>query len=36
MQSLNLGGFQVSLGTGDHQASDYVELTFLSPQRWEP
>ena len=36
MQSLNLGGFQVSLTATDHQASDYVELTFLAPQRWEP
>ena len=36
MQSLNLGGFQVSLTPTDHQASDYVDLTFLSPQRWGP
>ena len=36
MQSLNLGGFQVSLSKGDHQASDYVDLTFLPPQRWAP
>ena len=36
MHSLNLGGYQVSLSKGDHQASDYVDLTFLPPQRWAP
>ncbi len=33
---LDLGGFRLKLGPGDHQASDFVELTFLGSQRWAP
>lgn len=36
IQKLDLGGYVLSLGPGDHQASDSVELTFLGSQRWEP
>jgi len=33
---LDLGGFRLSLGPRDHQASDFVDLTFLGAQRWGP
>ena len=33
---LDLGGFRISLGPRDHQASDFVDLTFLGAQRWAP
>ena len=36
MGDLDLGGYPIRLGPGDRQASDYVELTFLGSQRWEP
>ena len=36
IDQLDLGGFSISLGSDDHQASDFVELTFLGAQRWEP
>ena len=32
----DLGGFRVSLGPHDRDASDLVELTYLGSQRWEP
>lgn len=36
MGQLDLGGFRISLGPRDHQASDFVDLTFLGAQRWAP
>ena len=36
MHQLDLGGFRLSLGPRDHQASDFVDLTFLGAQRWGP
>jgi len=36
MHQLDLGGFKLSLGPRDHQASDFVDLTFLGAQRWGP
>ncbi len=33
---LDLGGFKVSLGPRDHQASDFVDLSFTGAQRWGP
>jgi ABC-type branched-subunit amino acid transport system substrate-binding protein len=36
MESLDLGGFRLRLGPGDHQASDFVDLTYLGSQRWGP
>jgi branched-chain amino acid transport system substrate-binding protein len=36
MNKLDLGGFRLSLGPRDHQASDFVDLTFLGAQRWGP
>ncbi len=36
MHQLDLGGYKLSLGPRDHQASDFVDLTFLSTQRWGP
>jgi ABC-type branched-subunit amino acid transport system substrate-binding protein len=33
---LDLGGFRISLGPHDHQASDFVDLIFLGAQRWAP
>ena len=36
MHKLDLGGYRISLGPGDHQASDFVDLTFLGAQRWGP
>jgi branched-chain amino acid transport system substrate-binding protein len=36
MKNVDLGGFQLNMGPGDHQASDFVDLTFLGSQRWGP
>jgi ABC-type branched-subunit amino acid transport system substrate-binding protein len=36
IHNLDLGGFRLSLGPRDHQASDFVDLTFLGAQRWGP
>jgi ABC-type branched-subunit amino acid transport system substrate-binding protein len=36
MGKLDLGGYRLSLGPHDHQASDFVDLTFLGSQRWGP
>jgi branched-chain amino acid transport system substrate-binding protein len=36
MGQLDLGGFRISLGPRDHQASDFVDLIFLGAQRWAP
>ena len=36
MDHVDLGGFRLKLGRGDHQASDFVDLTFLGSQRWGP
>ena len=36
INTLDLGGFKLRLGPGDHQASDFVDLTFLGAQRWGP
>ena len=36
MRDYDLGGFRVQLGPQDHNGSDYVQLTFLGAQRWEP
>ncbi|MEB3263223.1 MAG: ABC transporter substrate-binding protein [Synechococcus sp.] len=36
IDDLDLGGFRLRLGQRDHQASDFVDLTFLGPQRWGP
>jgi branched-chain amino acid transport system substrate-binding protein len=36
MPELDLGGFKLKIGPGDHQASDFVDLTFLGAQRWGP
>jgi ABC-type branched-subunit amino acid transport system substrate-binding protein len=36
MGQLDLGGFRISFGPRDHQASDFVDLTFLGAQRWAP
>jgi ABC-type branched-subunit amino acid transport system substrate-binding protein len=33
---LDLGGFKVSLGPRDHQASDFVDLSFTGSQHWGP
>ena len=33
---LDLGGFKVSMGPRDHQASDFVDLSFTGAQRWGP
>jgi ABC-type branched-subunit amino acid transport system substrate-binding protein len=32
----DLGGYRVQLGPQNHNGSNYVELTFLGSQRWEP
>lgn len=32
----NLGGFRLSLGPRDRNASDFVDITYLGSQRWEP
>jgi ABC-type branched-subunit amino acid transport system substrate-binding protein len=36
LRSTDLGGFRVSFAPGDHEGSDFVELTFLGSQHWEP
>ena len=36
IRDLDLGGFRLQMGRDDHDASDFVELTFLGSQRWEP
>ena len=36
MHKLDMGGYKLSLGPRDHQASDFVDLTFLGAQRWGP
>lgn len=36
IDDLDLGGYRLSLGRNDRQASDFVELSFLGSQRWEP
>lgn len=36
MRRLDLGGFVIEMGPRDHQASDFVDLTFLGSQRWGP
>jgi ABC-type branched-subunit amino acid transport system substrate-binding protein len=36
MERVDLGGFRLQLGPRDHQASDFVDLTFLGSQRWGP
>lgn len=36
MRSEDFGGYRVQLGPKDHNASSFVELTFLGSQRWEP
>ena len=36
MHRLDLGGYVLRLGPRDHQASDFVDLTFLGSQRWGP
>ena len=36
INDLDLGGFQIQMGRDDHNASDFVELTFLGSQSWEP
>ena len=36
IRGIDLGGFRMDLSEQDHQASDFVELTFLGSQRWEP
>ena len=36
MYSIDLGGYRLALSSRDHQASDFVDLTFLGSQRWGP
>ena len=36
MNNVDLGGYRLKLGPRDHQASDFVDLTFLGSQRWGP
>lgn len=36
MGRLDLGGYPITLSRSDHQASDFVDLTFLGAQRWGP
>ena len=36
IKDFDLGGFRLDMGREDHQASDFVELTFLGSQNWEP
>lgn len=36
IRDLDLGGFRLQLGPGDHNASDYVDLTYLGAQTWGP
>jgi len=36
IHDLDLGGFRLRMSRDDHNASDFVELTFLGSQSWEP
>jgi ABC-type branched-subunit amino acid transport system substrate-binding protein len=36
MRNTDLGGYRVSFSPQDHEGSDFVELTFLGSQDWEP
>lgn len=36
MNNVDLGGFRLQLNPRDHQASDFVDLTFLGSQGWGP
>ncbi len=36
MRNIDLGGYRVSFSPQDHEGSDFVELTFLGSQDWEP
>ena len=36
IKNRDLGGYSLNFAGDDHQGSDYVELTFLGAQRWEP
>jgi len=36
INNLDLGGYTLDFARDDHQGSDYVELTFLGAQQWEP
>ena len=36
MNNVDLGGYRLQLNPRDHQASDFVDLTFLGSQRWGP
>ena len=36
LNKLDLGGFKVTFGPRDHEASNYVDLTFTGAQRWGP
>lgn len=36
IRNRDLGGYSLNFSRDDHQGSDYVELTFLGAQRWEP
>jgi ABC-type branched-subunit amino acid transport system substrate-binding protein len=36
LRSIDLGGYRVSFSPQDHEGSDFVELTYLGTQRWEP
>ena len=36
IRDLDVGGFTLQMDRSDHQASDFVELTFLGSQSWEP
>ena len=36
IKNLDLGGYTLDFARDDHQGSDYVELTFLGAQQWEP
>lgn len=36
IQGVDFGGFRLDMSSDDHQASEFVELTFLGSQTWEP
>ena len=36
IRDLDLGGFRLQMSRDDHNESDFVELTFLGSQSWEP
>jgi hypothetical protein len=39
MESLHnyqMGGFKVDFSTQEHNGSNYVDLTFLGSQEWQP